>query len=304
MSHKFKRFLIIISIIIGTVFIYINFPLFYERDTPEAFRFASDDESISKGIDYDICNLDAISSLTLEKVDFYFGCSSSKLKNYDENNSTLAFMIFGRCGKIINYEDINMFNGLPDYYITFPFEVENISRSCKTRMLSSGEQIPEEVKETPVLHSNHDKEVLIEWSEKPGIDDFRFFGKHVAKRISFDTYSINYYISTLWKDNSDYAYNPPKVFNIKLLIPKKYSLVNQDMIYFSDNIPSSEYLKQENWLIESNLMEKNLHILILDPSKYYIQVIVNWLFGLIVALWVGYVSNLFSKPFQTEPNKN
>ena len=142
-----------------------------------------------------------------------------------------------------------------------------------------------EVKEVELIdfyasHLDNKNDTLItQWMERPLIIEFRFFGKNIFKRTSFESLSFNYYVTDRWGIFApELMENKPKSFIIDLKIPKKYRIVELEKYKFSDATRDPEMFSIKIDLIK----DKTLHLVIIDNTKHWIKLLMNWVWSFLI----------------------
>ena len=233
------------------------------------------------GLNYDKCRLESINNSVSNNVDFYFGCSSSQLKNSYERQSGI-YMYYGNCGNTVVFDETLLFNELPDYFIEFPFDIDNIGRSCRSFSYYNGTWEKINLSIMPASHYNDKKNTLIsEWTESPSILEFRFTSNNFFKQISYEKKAINYYVSDRWRWDEYLYSNIPDVFEIEIKIPNKYDIINIENYEISDEIHGIEKY-EKFYIIKTDIMEsKVFHIIIIEKDKQMLKTTIT-------TIWVSF----------------
>ncbi|MFH1672262.1 MAG: hypothetical protein ABIF87_02370 [Pseudomonadota bacterium] len=275
------RGLLYLGLAILTVFfVYINAPFIYEDDIPQSFGFFSDPISSSHGLKYDKCKLESMDNSVTDEGDFYFGCISSQFNKFPPDKpkdpNFPNYVLWGNCNHVIKFDNSLLTNNIPDYLIQFPFEIKKWGRSCRGRW--NYEKQKYEMVELINFKSDHfdDRKntIIVEWGEPPALGEFRVSTGPIFKRISYDEFSLNYYVTDTWLDRSDWMNqtkmtllnNPPESFIIDVSIPKSYVIKDMESYDFSDGI-SKHKGSEKYWRIKADLIESNNFHLMLIPAK-------------------------------------
>jgi hypothetical protein len=306
--HLFSlRTLLYIGLAILTFFfIYINAPFIYEDDIPQPFGFFSDPISSSQSLKYDKCRLESMDNSVTEEGDFYFGCISSQFKKFppeDPKNPNFPnYMVWGNCKHIIKFDNSLLTNKIPDYLIQFPFEIKNWGRSCRGKW-NYEKQKYEMVKLIDFKSDHFDNRnntIIVEWGEPPALYEFSVSTGSIFRRISFDKFSLNYYVTDTWLNRSDWMNqtkitllnNPPESFVIDVSIPKRYAIKGIESYDFSDGINKHKG-SEKYWRIKADLIEDNtFHLILIDKQKRYCKIIINTLWTLLV---LGVFGDVYKK---------
>ncbi|MBC8489612.1 MAG: hypothetical protein H8D45_26640 [Bacteroidetes bacterium] len=280
-NKKYKVILYVGLFVFTLIFLYVNLPFNYEEDKPEPIGFFSDYYSYNMGLNYDKCRLESINNSVSNNVDFYFGCSSSQLKNSYERQSGI-YMYYGNCGNTVVFDETLLFNELPDYFIEFPFDIDNIGRSCRSFSYYNGTWEKINLSIMPASHYNDKKNTLIsEWTESPSILEFRFTSNNFFKQISYEKKAINYYVSDRWRWDEYLYSNIPDVFEIEIKIPNKYDIINIENYEISDEIHGIEKY-EKFYIIKTDIMEsKVFHIIIIEKDKQMLKTTIT-------TIWVSF----------------
>jgi hypothetical protein len=299
---KWRKIVYAIVVIFTLLFLYINLPFFYKLDAPEPFSFFSDENSAYL-IKYNICLLDSIGDSTSESVNFMFGCGSPQLKkDVEESSEKVVIIHYGKCRHVSDFDSYLLNNNKSDYLILFPFDIEDIERTCKKK-IDAKNNIATEIKLTDTPASHFDKannSLIVEWQDSPSIEDFRFYSEHIFKDISFDKKSFNYYINDQLRYQNLIG-NSPDSFMIKLKIPKYYIIENLEEYELSK--PHSEEDIEKYYLIETDLKKNNMfHLIIIHNERNMIKRLINWIWGIFI---VGILIDLLLQKIpKSEDSKN